>query len=152
MRKLPKNTSKYLSYKAAWERINAASAAGFSFEVVTLCESIISNRLLSFVLGVAGNPRITERTDFHQLIREWRKRANPHPKARNGDDLISKVDIWRKERNKVVHGMTKSLPGAPTEPVTTFVQRAQAAANEGIRLAKEVQVWHRDQVKSVPKR
>lgn len=142
----PPNTAKYLSYKAAWGRINQAQAGGFSFEVVTLCESIISDRLLSFVLGVAPNMNVNVRASFSDLIKLWRSHASPRPVTKDGSDLISAIDAWRLKRNSVVHGMTKALPGQPTEPVSTFVERAADAASDGIRLAKEVQSWHRKQL------
>jgi hypothetical protein len=146
MSTLPPNTAKYLSYKAAWARINQAQATGFHFEVVTLCESVISDRLLSFVLGVAPSTKADARTTFDSLIKLWRKLATSPPAAKDGSDLISAVDAWRVQRNTVVHGMTKTLPGQPTESVSTFIQRASAAATEGIRLSKEVQSWHRKQL------
>jgi hypothetical protein len=146
MTTLPTNGAKYLSYKVAWARINQAQAAGFSFEVVTLCESIISDRLLSFVLGVAPSTKADTRTSFDSLIKLWGKHAPARPAAKDGSDLISAVDAWRVQRNAVVHGMAKSMPGSPTQAVSTFMQRAACAASEGIRLAKEVQSWHRKQL------
>jgi hypothetical protein len=142
----PPNTAKYLSYKAAWARINQAQAAGYPFEVVTLCETIISDRLLSFVLGVAPTTKANVRTSFDSLIKLWGKHASPRPIAKDGSDLISAVDAWRVQRNTVVHSMTKAMPGSPTEVVSTFIQRASTSATEGIRLAKEVQSWHRKQL------
>ncbi|MDR2333752.1 MAG: hypothetical protein LBE61_09735 [Burkholderiaceae bacterium] len=140
------NTAKYLSYTAAWDRINQAQANGYSFEVVTLCEGIISDRLLSFVLGVDPDSGVSERTPFDKLIRLWGSNVSPPPLTEQGDDLITKVDEWRKQRNTVLHGMVKSMPTQPTEAVASFTQRATDAATEGICLAKAVQSWHKKQL------
>ncbi len=43
------NVAKYLSYREAWARIKLARRQGFFLEAVTIDESIISDRLLSFL-------------------------------------------------------------------------------------------------------
>ena len=44
------NGPKYFSYREAWGRINKAQAYGFYLEAVTLHESIIADRLISFLV------------------------------------------------------------------------------------------------------
>ncbi len=66
------NTAKYLSYAEAWRRIKSANEREFYFEVVTLCESIISDRLLSYLLGVDPRRPIQLKTPFAVLIAQWR--------------------------------------------------------------------------------
>src|SRR5690625_4488971 len=56
------NTAKYESYKAAFERIDAGIEKEAPIEVVALCESIISDRLLSFVCGIGADKSADTRT------------------------------------------------------------------------------------------
>ena len=149
---MPKNAPKYQSYKEAWRRIDSAMAGGFFFEVVTICESIISDRLLSFVKGVSQANDIGTNTKFSRLIRLWRENMQMQAQDSSFGGLIDRVDRWRKERNTMVHGFVKSLPGTATMPVDEFLADAQEAADEGIKLAKMVSAWQRSQLRQYRRR
>lgn len=136
------NTAKYLSYKEAWRRITAATSEGYYFEAVTLCESIISDRLLSYAVGVNPQCRATRRTSFGTLIEEWRKSATSLP-DHGLVDLGAAVDAWRVERNVVVHGLAKSTPGTATDDLQEFLKRAEDVAKQGAALAEAVSHWHK---------
>jgi len=142
---MAKNLAKYLSYREAWRRIKAATEGGFYFEVVTLCESIISDRLLSYILGTNAKSKASLKTSFADLIKEWRLLAKGALQQQDGSDLGATVDEWRIERNAIVHSLTKSAPGTPTPPVLTFIERAKKAAGDGDLLAAAVQKWHKRQ-------
>ena len=50
---IPKrNANKYFSYSAAWVRIKRARGSGFYLEAVTPEESIMADRLVSFLVCV----------------------------------------------------------------------------------------------------
>jgi hypothetical protein len=140
------NTAKYLTYTEAWRRIKNATAGGFYFEVVTICESIISDRIFSYVKGVNPASKANIKTPFERLISEWRTLAQGNLPQHGTSDLGQAVNSWRIERNAVVHGLAKSFPGAPTLPVITFLTRAQNAAVEGAALARSVSNWHKKQL------
>lgn len=76
MNAMATHDAKYLSYTVAWRRIEAATTGGCYFEVVTLCESILSDRRLSYVLGVNSGGKWKASSRFADLIHEWRARAN----------------------------------------------------------------------------
>lgn len=76
---MSRSTSKHLSYAEAWRRIKNATESGFHFEAVTLCESIISDRLLSYVRGANPASGANTHTPFGVLISEWRKLAKSLP-------------------------------------------------------------------------
>jgi hypothetical protein len=141
------NQMKYLSYKEAWGRINIGIEAGFYFEAVTICESIISDRLYSYVKGVDPDSSIRARTAFSELIKKWRQLATLLPSDPEHGDLGFAVDAWRKVRNEVVHGLVKSEPGTPTEDVGTFLERAEKAAKDGKALARKVDDWHKGELR-----
>ncbi len=134
---MPENTSKYLSYKEAWRRINAATTAGYFFETVTLCESIISDRLLSYVRGVNPSSKATAQTRFATLISDWRRLAGTLP-VHGITDLGEAIDQWRIARNEVVHGMAKSMPETATPNLESYMKRVEAAARNGVALARAV--------------
>ena len=137
-----KNAQKFLSYTKAWERINSAIEAGFHLEAITIEESIISDRLLSYVLGVTPNSKIHKRSGLGELISHWRKHAGASLLNSDGSDLGKTTDEWRRKRNTAVHGLVKSSPGSPSMAPDDFFELARQAAQEGKNLAREIQNWH----------
>lgn len=146
-----KNVAKGLSYKEAWRRIRDANEEEFYFEAVTICESIISDRLWSYLVG--NQSSADERTSFANLITDWKKRTKgtlPQiklPGTIESVDLGEAVDAWRKHRNAVVHGIVKSKPGTPTKPIEQFLEEASQAARDGEFLARRVSDWHKKQLR-----
>ncbi len=137
------NAAKYFSYAEAWVRIRKARGSGFHLEAVTLQESIIADRLLSFLVCVgeikADYP--IERCSFGQMIQLWRKRVPQPIPVQHFPDLCSAVDEWRKRRNRVVHGMVKSMPGAQHGDVIDFLKEVEFVAFQGEALAHTVSDW-----------
>jgi hypothetical protein len=142
-----KNKPKHLSYTKAWDRINAAIEADFNLEAITIEESIISDRLLSYVRGVDPSSKFHERSGLGELITLWRKLAGSSLIKPDGSDLGKTTDEWRKKRNNAVHGLVKSAPGTPTMAPDDFFELARQAAQEGKKLAREIQNWHRRTLK-----
>ncbi len=143
--KTPKgNVAKYLSYKEAWSRIKKAQEQGFYLEAVTLEESIITDRLISYLVGVGAIERAAEirkYPGFAKLIQIWKKQ-NPTPiNTRTYCDLQTAVEQWSRQRNKIVHGMVKSHPGTATDNVIDFLEEAKLIAEEGKTLARVVSYW-----------
>jgi len=131
---------KYHSYKAAFERIKDAIGKGFYFEAVALCESIMSDRLLSFVKG-DSDAKVSVRTGFGELISKTRN-LQPALSA-----LWDELDEWRKSRNTVVHGFAKSEPTEPTTEVAVALASAEKTAREGVTLTTKVCGWHKKQLR-----
>lgn len=149
---MPSNKLKYLSYAEAWRRIAAGNKQGFYFEAVALCESILSDRLLSYLNAKSPNSKFDCRTRFAKLISEWRKTAPAASLQFGEEDLGEAVDAWRNARNDVIHGLTKSPPGTPTSELAPFLERAQETAKRGALLARAVSNWHRSQATKAGKR
>jgi hypothetical protein len=125
-----RNANKYFSYSEAWVRIRKARVYGFYLEAVTLEESIISDRLISFLVcaGEIHPDSQIEKRSFGQLIQQWTK-AVPQPILTTYfPDLRAAIEEWRKRRNRVVHGMVKSLPGAEHADVLDFLKEAEFVA------------------------
>ncbi len=142
------NAEKYRSYREAWARVKQAQQHGFYIEAVTIEESIISDRLTSYLVDAGLVPRQRRLKDyptFGNLIITWRRWANTQlaPKLdRDRRDklalLIDSVDLWRQKRNQIIHAIVKSHPHTPTTEIEGFVKLAQDAAEEGMRLARAV--------------
>lgn len=152
------NTKKYDSYREAWRRIKAAQQAGFYLEAVVIEESIISDRLISYLSSPASSRRLEKKSkgrwpDFFQLIEHLKQEfpsgvavKSPPSKtmvATEIPNLAHALDDWRKTRNAAVHAIAKSDPGTPTDEVQEFIRKAKAAAERGELLARAVLTWHR---------
>ena len=135
---------KYLGYREAWSRIRIAQKNGHYLEAVTLEESIICDRLISYLVSngalarpVSGN----NHPSFSSLIGLW-KRTEGTPISEGGfSNLQESVDTWRILRNKVVHGIVKSYPDTEPDDITSFLEEAERAAEEGRKLARAVSKW-----------
>jgi hypothetical protein len=92
---------------------------------------------------VDPSSKIHDRSGFGELITRWRKLAGASLIKPDGSDLGRITDEWRKKRNIAVHGLVKSAPGTPTMAPDDFFELARQAAEEGKKLAREIQNWHR---------
>lgn len=138
------NVTKYSSYREAWMRIKKAQQQGFYLEAVTLEESIITDRLISYLVGVGAIERTIELSrypGFAQLIQIWKIQHPNQINIQDYSDLQTAVDEWRRRRNKVVHGMVKSHPGTATDSVMDFLEEAKLTAEQGKMLARAVSDW-----------
>lgn len=134
-----KNHLKGASFTYAFERINESIKAEFYLEAVTLAESIISDRLLSFVKH--HKKSVDVRTKFYNLIQLAAKHNTASVQTKKGVDLFVALDLWRDERNKCIHSISKSEPSTPTVPVGVFVGLAKQCAKDGKVLARLVCDW-----------
>jgi hypothetical protein len=139
--------AKFLSYAEAWARIRAAQRQGFFREAVAIQESIVSDRLNSFLVkDCAIDPELKALRSLHNLIGLWVK-VSSERFARDSDcvasvdDLHERLDVWRMHRNEVVHGLVKSRAGRTGNHIDDFLERASLAAREGAILARQVCRW-----------
>jgi hypothetical protein len=139
------NANKYDSYREAFARIKAAQEAGFYLEAVTIEESVISDRVTSWLSANAISGKAPPRTGapFKQLIVRWRELWQAsHPEETETTKRIDAIDQWRECRNTLVHAIAKSAPGTATIPVDQFLELAKRVAKEGEQHAKAVKKWH----------
>jgi hypothetical protein len=147
----PKNLAKGKSYAEAWRRIKLSNDQGFYFETVAICESIISDRLLSYLNGAIGT-KFDTRTSLSDLNKAWAKalKLSSDKTTQSHElavDLNGRINDWRIARNEVVHGLAKSMPGEPSKEWREFITQTKAAADAGAALARLVSKWHRDSLK-----
>lgn len=144
------NTTKYESYVEAWRRIKAATEVGFYLEAIAIQESIIFDRLRSFVEHTSGI-EIKDKTPFSVLIAQLEtvlnKDAKKERRWNNDKELVERLRKWGDRRNRAVHRIVRSKPGTPTQPIDEFLTKAQETAEQGSVLAREVSDWFREQKK-----
>jgi hypothetical protein len=155
MSEVTKNISKYESYKYGFERISLSIENGFFLEAIAIAESIISDRLLSYLvykLQLSGNcsKLPNTRTSFKDLIKTW-KNLDGTVAWKQREDLAADTDKWRNLRNECTHALAKSNPGNPTKPVQEFVSLASESALEGKLLANYICGWTSKQKRIIRK-
>ncbi len=136
-------------YREAAKRIESSINTEHYFEAITIVESIMSDRLASFLRGTETLSNNTiNNMGFAQLITVWKVTTkNPGNIWGNCEQLINNIDQWRKSRNKYVHGLVK-FPNQKASLVTTndFILGAKKTAREGRNLAEELMSWRADQI------
>ncbi|MFZ0244250.1 hypothetical protein [Candidatus Binatus sp.] len=143
-------------YQNAWERIDGALEQGFYFEAIAVEESILSNRITSFLYGIKSltaadleGRTATRKKRFwslDQLIKLWRKAKEEGLVLEDSVCLIDRANDWRCRRNRALHELTKSFPGKPPEAdLCVFVDDVRETAQLGKRLASDVSNWHKRQ-------
>jgi hypothetical protein len=105
------NTSKHLSYKVAWERMDEAIQHGFFLEAVAIQESMIFDRLRSFVAFHEG-AEIDNRVPLKKVVRRWHdalhKVAKDDPSYKCDFSLVHETLLWVDDRNAVIHTIVRS--------------------------------------------
>jgi len=140
------NNKKARRYAFALERTNKAIKAGYYLEAITLCESMISDRLLSS-LARREKRIIRKNQGLGRLIEEHRSdRSLDKSSTANGEtvsDIFVALGEWKKERNELLHGFAKCVPGDEIGDPVELMERAKDAADEGLHLFRLLDNWHR---------
>lgn len=112
----------------------------FYLEAITIQESIITDRLLSFVI----RKELINTSDSKLLIRNISLNNLTKLSKEHFDDdaLIIELDEFRFSRNNCIHAMVKSFPGNPTQKVSEFQKLARETSFRGRVLTRKVDAWH----------
>lgn len=138
------NVAKADSYREAKARIKSAKEHHFYIEATAIIESIISDRILSYLHGAHDFPLKTKNGWDHSLnnltekVREYDELLNDE-----GENVWNLIDTWRRKRNKVVHNLVRSDPGTPTLLVDDFLEKARESCETGEALANAVVNWNK---------
>lgn len=148
------NVKKYEAYREAWTRIKQAIENGFFIEAITIQESIISDRIISFLTRPGASNAYARKKEtgnfvsFHQIIKCWRSEFTTPLQAGVYIDLIDAVDKWRRNRNEAVHAIVKIGQNDESQTIDIFLQQANRVAEEGELLAREVCKWQQKSKRS----
>ena len=116
-------------FKKAFSRIEKSITRGFHLEAITIIESLICDRLETSVAEITGESAGVK--NLGPLLKILEKLPE-FPKI-----LIEEIDLWRSDRNLVMHRMVKIT----SEEVFNWQSRmkfARTTAIEGFRLVKRV--------------
>jgi hypothetical protein len=149
------NVEKYYSYREAWSRIKLAQENGFYLEAIAIQESIISDRIISYLhheeIKAISSTNDSQFISLNNLIQKWRSEFPKGLSSGSYSNLIEAVDQWRLSRNKVIHAIVKSKPGQPTQSIDLFLQQAKEAAEVGNKIAREVCNWSQKKKREIKK-
>ena len=146
------NRTKYISYRRAYERIALSIEHGFFLEAIAIEESIISDRLRSFVSYVQ-NAEIGDHVPFGKIVVRWINNLNKDNKSKDenrwdyDENLLSDVKTWVDRRNFALHSIVKSQPGTATMDIEEFLIESEKTARMGSRLSRMVSDWSKAQIK-----
>jgi hypothetical protein len=148
------NAAKYESYREAWSRIDAACESQFFLEAITIEESIISDRIISYLSRPSSpNPlkpkgKGRRYPGFARLIDDLQTDVGGPVSQGDFGDLCTELHQWRDNRNTAIHAIVQSDPGTPTYPIESFLSDAKVCAEKGKELARAVCAWHKSQLRN----
>ena len=128
------------TYRRLISRINESHTQGFYLESITLCESIIADRLEHRLNYLAQNTNtgafVSGQTDFSfknlgYLILEMKKFDS------QAIALMDELDNWRIDRNKSVHEMAK-IEENSAQTWEDKIIKAHKVSSDGITLMKKI--------------
>lgn len=142
------NRSKYESYREAWQRIVASRQAGFFLEAIAIEESIIADRLVSYLSRPDARTPVSKDKKgrwpaLGKLITTLEEEFPAGLPIGEFKDIAKTLNAWRDDRNTAVHAIVKSDPGGPTVDIQEFLRLAEKAAAQGATLARAISSWHR---------
>lgn len=133
-----KNIVKGESYRYAIDRMHQAIREEYFLEAITLCESIVTDRIYSVCHGRrAKKLRGANKETLGGVLDKWT------PRDEEETNLHYRVNAWREKRNAALHGACRSEPLTPTKPTHEFLVQARQAADEGLELVNDVKTWQR---------
>ena len=143
-----KNYTKYESYKYAFDQVDLAIEKGFYLEAITIEESILADRLISFLQlnGKRVNSNFTLGKCFDPL-----KHIDCDFSINGSNDFRVDLDHWWKKRNECLHAIVKSNRGDPTIEVEEFLEIARTTAIQGRKLSRQVADWAKSQKRMIIK-
>jgi hypothetical protein len=123
---------RYELYKAAFEWIAKSISKGFYLEAISLEESLITDRLESYLTWLT-------KTDFgFMTLGKLQKEIDKHETDATLRQLVlDDLDQWRKARNKAAHEMVKIEDGKQIS-WNDRMKVNQAVAEVGLNLVRKI--------------
>ena len=146
------NAAKYFAYREAWTRIKLATEQGFFLEAIAIEESIISDRLLAYLIaaGALNKPQEAYQCpSLNKIIAKWKEHFPEAIQTSVFEDVHAATDEWRRLRNKALHQIVKLHSEAATNAIDDFLVVAQTAAKNGNALAKAISYWCENRIKTL---
>lgn len=128
---------RYELYRLAHEHLQEAYKAGFFIECVSICDSIISDRLDARLQFLS---RKTSKLAPVQSLGHIIKQINKSGLETAPDiiDIYQSLAMWAEKRNAVVHQFVKVTDGDELHSGKERIAYGKKTAKEGIELARKV--------------
>jgi hypothetical protein len=128
---------RYDLYKLANEQLKAAYEAGFYIECVSICESIISDRIearLQFLRRGTNKPSHID--SLGRLLKQVTD-IEPEDQIELRAAYVS-IREWGNARNETIHQFVKVTDQNPLADPKERIQQAKTAARQGVRLMRRI--------------
>jgi hypothetical protein len=157
-----KNKLKYESYQVAMRLLENAKRhkdMPMCIAAVAVAESIIADRCQSYLFfkekefmvnrekakGYIETKLMIDKCGKH--FKQLSLSIKPSKgKVIECMDLFQECQLWIKERNDILHGFAKSKPSEGTKNIIEFHHKSIDAAENGLRLVKLINKWHKQQL------
>lgn len=125
------------AYQAALTRVKESIKNEYFLEAITLEECLISNCLYNYLNNTGSTP---SNPSFNFLLIEIQKNA----KSLDGStvSLFKKIDSWRLNRNKSIHGFITTNSDALSQSHQSFQRLTETTAKEGEVLCESIVSWY----------
>lgn len=127
---------RYRTYKAAIDRIKISIEKGFYLEAISLCESLITDRLESRLNYLTKSDNYAFET-LGKLQIEIRNKETNQELIKMMIPNSGDFDIWRNKRNQALHAMAKIADGDKRE-WENKLEECKTIALKGEKLRKEI--------------
>lgn len=127
-----KGKKRYSLYKAVIDRYKESVDSGYYLEAITLMESLITDRLESFLIYYSAMNRNESFKTLDACIRLFDKYQ-----GLMNEDLLSRIVEWKNQRNHAVHEMAKIEEGDNTSFSQRYLE-LRNVANKGFELFKDI--------------
>ena len=130
-------STRYELYKNAFEQVAAAFNLGFYVETISICESIIADRLEARISCIKDHD--PNQHQFRTLRNSLPKldKIEPHENVKFRK-IIGEVTVWEDERNFAIHEIVKVKNDETRTSWKRRQVRLRRAARVGMRLSKSV--------------
>lgn len=124
---------RYILYKEAFGWINKSIENGFYLEAISLEESLISDRLESYLIW------LTNQNFSFKTLGHLQKAIEKHSRDRTLRSLVlNDLDAWRQARNKAAHEMVKIEDGNKAD-WSERVKINLTIAQTGLELVRKIE-------------
>ena len=127
---------RYDTYRKSISRIKSSMEAGYYLEAITLCESIIADRLESRLNYLTNSDSFSFKT-LGKLQEGIIKYDNVDELKRMMVYQKGDLDIWRDSRNHALHAMAKIADDDKSD-WENKMQKCKKIAEDGEELRKEI--------------
>lgn len=127
---------RYSLYKNCFSQYNKAMATGYYLEAICLVESLIADRLESFLCAYHDDLNYSGLT-LGELCQQITK-LKGNQELTKLMALSEQLKLWAKNRNKAIHEMAKIKDNNQEEWILRVAEN-KATAEKGLNLCREIQ-------------